>query len=85
MGRHNPIYINKSTAEAPISEMCKAIRQEKHITQNQLAELIGTNQTEVSFIERGFIPSATKIVAITNLYQKTLNYIKELKEQCQTK
>lgn len=68
------IYLNKSTPDAPISEMCKTIRRERQITQYQLAALIETNQTEVSFIERGFIPSADKIVAITNLYQDTQYY-----------
>lgn len=65
------IYLNKSSPEAPISEMCKIIRRERQITQYALANLIGTNQTEVSFIERGFIPSADKIVAITQLYTAT--------------
>lgn len=69
-----PIYLNKSKVEAPISDMCKVIRKERHITQYALADLIKTNQTEVSFIERGFIPSADKIVAITNLYQETQYY-----------
>lgn len=39
-----------------LANMAKAIRQETGMSQKQLAEKIGTNQTEVSFIERGFIP-----------------------------
>lgn len=69
-----PICLNKSTPDAPISEMCKAIRKERQITQYAFASLIGTNQTEISFIERGFIPSADKIVAITQLYTATQYY-----------
>ena len=41
-----------------LANMAKTIRQETGISQKQLAEKIGTNQTEVSFIERGFIPPA---------------------------
>ena len=40
-----------------LANMAKAIRQETGISQKQLAEMIGTNQTEVSFIERGVYPS----------------------------
>lgn len=68
------IRLNKSGAGLPISDMCKVIRKERYITQYALAELIGTNQTEVSFIERGFIPAADKIVAITDLYKRTQFY-----------
>lgn len=68
------IRLNTSGAELPLSDMCKVIRKERYITQYALAELIGTNQTEVSFIERGFIPSADKIVAISDLYKQTQYY-----------
>ena len=38
------------------------------LTQKKFAEMIGSNQTEVSFIERGFIPNdREKIQAIYNL------------------
>lgn len=43
-----------------LANMAKAIRQETGMSQKQLAEMIGTNQTEVSFIERGFIPPRLK-------------------------
>ena len=39
-----------------LANMAKTIRQETGMSQKQLAEMIGSNQTEVSFIERGFIP-----------------------------
>lgn len=70
-----PIYLNKSKVDAPISEMCKAIRKERQITQYVLADLIGTNQTEISFIERGFIPSQTKSLPLRNSIRQ-LNIIK---------
>ena len=38
-------------------EMCKEVRKRLRISQEKLAALVGTNQTEISFIERGFIPS----------------------------
>ena len=38
------------------------------LTQKKFAELIGSNQTEISFIERGFVPSdREKIRAIYEL------------------
>ena len=43
-----------------LANMAKAIRQETGISQKQLAGMIGSNQTEVSFIERGFIPPRPK-------------------------
>lgn len=39
-----------------LSEICKAIRTKKHWSQYELADAVGTNQTEISFIERGFVP-----------------------------
>lgn len=48
---------------------CKEIRQRLNISQRQLASMIGTNQTDVSFIERGFIPNDIgKIKAIYKIY-----------------
>ena len=63
-----------------LANMAKAIRQETGISQKQLAEMIGTNQTEVSFIERGFIPfSPEKQIAILNIFNEV---IKGEKEKC---
>jgi len=40
------------------------------LTQKQFAVLVGTNQTEISFIERGFIPdNQEKIKNIIKLYE----------------
>ena len=39
------------------------------LTQKQFAAMIGTNQTEISFIERGFLPTdSEKISKIFELY-----------------
>lgn len=69
-----PIYLNKSSPNSPISEMCKAIRKEQYITQEALAKLIGVNASEVSYIERGFIPDAKTVVKISDLYKETQVY-----------
>lgn len=54
-----------------VAEMCKEIRDKLGITQKQLASLIGTNQTEISFIERGFMPNnQQKVVALNRLYDR---------------
>lgn len=51
-----------------LAEMCKEIRERTNMSQTALAKLIGTNQTEISFIERGFMPSQDKITKIERLY-----------------
>lgn len=56
-----------------LADMAKAIRQEKGMSQKQLAEMIGSNQTEVSFIERGFIPlDPEKQIAILNIFNEVI-------------
>lgn len=56
-----------------LANMAKAIRQEAGMSQKQLAEKIGTNQTEVSFIERGFIPPAPeKQIAILKIFNEVI-------------
>lgn len=51
-----------------IAGVCKNVRENLHLSQKRLAELIGTNQTEISFIERGFIPTdGEKIERIKHL------------------
>ena len=56
-----------------LADMTKTIRQETGMSQKQLAEKIGTNQTEVSFIERGFIPPAPeKQIAIENIFNEVI-------------
>ena len=55
-----------------LKDMCREVRRIKRLTQRKLAELIGSNQTEISFIERGFIPTdTTKIDRIKELYNLT--------------
>ena len=61
-----------------LANMAKAIRQETGMSQKQLAEKIGTNQTEVSFIERGFIPPAPeKQNAILKIFNEVIKGEKE--------
>ena len=56
-----------------LADMTKTIRQETGMSQKQLAEMIGTNQTEVSFIERGFIPlNPEKQIAIENIFNEVI-------------
>ena len=56
-----------------LAEKCKEIRERRKLAQWQLAKLIGTTQTEISFIEKGFIPPDNeKIRGIEKLYA-TLN------------
>ena len=63
-----------------LANMAKAIRQETGMSQKQLAEMIGTNQTEVSFIERGFTPlNPEKQTAILNIFNLL---VKGEKEKC---
>lgn len=56
-----------------LADMTKTIRQETGMSQKQLAEMIGSNQTEVSFIERGFIPPAPeKQIAILKIFNEVI-------------
>ena len=55
---------------ATLAEMCKTARARMRLSQSKFAEIVGTNQTEVSFIERGFVPQDQgKIDAIKKLYR----------------
>ena len=61
-----------------LANMAKSIRQETGISQKQLAGMIGSNQTEVSFIERGFIPPAPeKQIAILKVSNDVIKGEKE--------
>lgn len=52
-------------------DMIKFIRSVLEISQKDFAALIGSNQTEVSFMERGFIPSdLSKVEAIYSIYSR---------------
>ena len=78
-----PVYKNKHAERGgksqqkeenmSLADMTKTIRQETGMSQKQLAEKIGTNQTEVSFIERGFIPlNPEKQIAIENIFNEVI-------------
>lgn len=43
-----------------LKEMCKETRKAMSLTQREFAKIIGSTQTEVSFIEGGFTPQAKK-------------------------
>ncbi len=58
-----------------LAEKCKKVRQIYNLSQKELAELVGSNQTEISFIERGFIPITGVKNQIEELYQR--NYESE--------
>lgn len=61
-----------------LANMAKTIRQETGMSQKQLAEKIGSNQTEVSFIERGFIPpDPEKQIAILKIFNEVIKGEKE--------
>ena len=61
-----------------LANVAKTIRQETGMSQKQLAEMIGSNQTEVSFIERGFIPTAPeKQIAILQIFNEVIKGEKE--------
>ena len=65
------IYDGKSLLT--LAAQCKAIREHYSLAQHKLAGWIGTNQTEISFIERGFIPEDySKIEEIERLYRSTI-------------
>lgn len=57
-----------------LAEMCKIARANLRLSQKNFAYLVGTNQTEISFIERGFVPeNEEKIQNIQKLYEETKN------------
>lgn len=54
-----------------LSDMSKEIREILGISQSKLAQMIGTNQTKISFIENGFAPPQQEIYdKISLLYNK---------------
>ena len=61
-----------------LAEISKKTRELLNLKQRELAKLIGTNQTEISFIERGFIPNdkdkINKIYALYNESKKGNKY-----------
>ena len=56
------------------AEICYRVRKHFKLNQKDFAVLIGSTQTEVSFIERGFIPrDPGKIQKIMLMYTAILN------------
>ena len=56
-----------------LKEMCKKARNYMKMSQAEFAKVIKSNQTEVSFIERGFIPEdKRKIEKIEVIYKWSL-------------
>ena len=54
-----------------LKEMCYETRKAMLLTQREFAKLIGATQTEVSFIEGGFVPpNKQKVKLIKELYKK---------------
>ncbi len=60
-----------------LSDIVKKTRESMGLSQAKFAALIGSNQTEVSFIERGFLPTnsdkVTKIFELYNIERKKNN------------
>ena len=53
-----------------LKEMCKQARKYMKMSQAEFAKVVKSNQTEISFIERGFIPEDTKkINKIETIYK----------------
>lgn len=55
-----------------LKDMCKFARKKRKMLQSAFAKMIHSNQTEISFIERGFIPTdKQKIELIEYLSRQT--------------
>ena len=64
-----------------LKDKCKKVRTAMGLSQLEFAEtFLNTNQTELSFIERGFIPEdARKIKIINNLHKHISEAVSNLK------
>ena len=52
-----------------LKEMCKTVRSKMGLTQKEFSRLIGTTQTEISFVENGFTPPhIERVTEIKKLY-----------------
>lgn len=62
--RHEPTdnddSINYPNESLELSELMREIRYQLSINQYELAEMISTNQTEISLMERGFFPNDSR-------------------------
>jgi DNA-binding XRE family transcriptional regulator len=52
-----------------LAEMCRELRSVWKMSQYRFAEIVGTTQTEISFIENGFVPrDPNKVKTINDLF-----------------
>ena len=64
-----------------LKEMCKEARNAMRLSQKEFARLVGATQTEISFIEGGFIPpKEEKIKAIIKFYECSVTHWMPLPE-----
>ena len=67
------VGIDKGVMIMELKEKCKLARKYMKMSQEQFGKVIKSNQTEVSFIERGFIPEdKKKIEKIEVIYKWSL-------------
>jgi len=67
------------TGRQRLGDRIRTIRQEKDITQERLAELIGKTTEHVSFIERGErSPSFEVLIDLANALDVTLSYLTDI-------
>ncbi|MCQ2387889.1 MAG: helix-turn-helix domain-containing protein [Clostridia bacterium] len=59
----------------------RELRQEKGLTQNELAQILGVNQTAIGKYERGELePDIEKLKVLSNFFDVTVDYILELED-----
>ena len=59
-----------------LGQRIRYIRESKHLSQSELAELIGTNQQQVSYWETGkYSPQADFVIQLAHVLQTTPNYL----------
>lgn len=60
-----------------LKDMCKEVRKALSITQKEFGRIIGCSQTEIGFIEGGFIPpNQDKVKNIVKFYESISQYKK---------
>ena len=53
-----------------LKDKCYAVRSILNLSQKEFGMMVNSNQTEISFIERGFIPKQKTIYLIELLYER---------------
>ena len=66
--------------ETELKDVSFELRKKLGISQRELAHMIGSTQTEISFIEKGFIPTAEE--KVFKIYQIASNAGVVNKAQC---